>query len=122
MSKKDDVTRGDARQILRNGILDMSVARLIQMAKYGLAGNIELRNEIMLADNAFNHIEFREENRCISFSAVEVNANYCYGSISFLVDSIVDISGCDDKDNPDEYLNVNIKLQDDTTICLKILY
>ena len=72
--------------------------------------------------NAFNHIDFHEENGCITFSVVKTNADYCYGSISFLVDAIVDISGCDDKDNPDEYLNVNIKLQDDTTIALKIAY
>lgn len=122
MIKTDNVTREDARQILRKGILDMSVERLIQMAQFGLAGNIELRNKIMLADNAFNHMDFHEDNGCITFSVVEANADYCYGSISFLVDAIVDISGCDDKDNPDEYMNVNIKLQDNTTITLKILY
>lgn len=122
MSKKREATREDARRILRNGIWDMSVERLIQMSQFGLNGNIELRNEIMLADNVFNHIDFHEENGCITFSVVESNADYCYGSISFLIDAIVDISGCDDKDNPDEYLNVNIRLQDNTTITLKILY
>lgn len=122
MIKKDNVTKEDARQVLRKGILDMSVERLIQMSKFGLAGNIELRNEIMLANNAFNHMDFHEENGCITFSVVEENADYCYGSISFLVDAIVDISGCDDIDDPDEYLNVNIRLQDGTTITLKILY
>lgn len=65
MIKKDNVTREDARQVLRKGILDMSVERLIQMSKFGLAGNIELRNEIMLADNAFNHMDFHEENGVI---------------------------------------------------------
>ncbi len=35
MIKKDNVTREDARQILRKGILDMSVKRLIQMAQFG---------------------------------------------------------------------------------------
>ena len=29
-----------ARQILKNGILDMSIERLIQMTRYGLGGNI----------------------------------------------------------------------------------
>ena len=122
MSEKREATREDARRILRDGILDMNVTRLIQMAQFGLAGNIKLRNKIMLADNAFNHIDFHEENGCITFSVVKTNADYCYGSISFLVDAIVDISGCDDKDNPDEYLNVNIILQGDTTIVLKIAY
>lgn len=100
----------------------MSVARLIQMTHYGLMGNVELRNQYLMVDNAFNHMNFCEENGCINFSVVEENAGFCYGSIVFSVDAIVDILGCDDKDNPDEYLNVNIKLQDNTTITLKILY
>ena len=29
-----------AREILKNGILDMSIERLIQMSRYGLCGNI----------------------------------------------------------------------------------
>lgn len=122
MSEKREATREDARRILRNGILDMSVERLIQMTHYGLIGNVELRNQYLMVDNAFNHMNFYEENGCINFSVVEENAGSCYGSISFLVKDITHISGCDDKDNPDEYLNVNIKLENETAIILKILY
>lgn len=122
MSKKREATREDARWILREGVLNMSVARLIQMTHYGLMGNVELRNQYLMVDNAFNHMNFCEENGCINFSVVEENAGFCYGSISFLVKDITYISGCDDKDNPDEYLNVNIRLQNDTTVTLKILY
>lgn len=123
MIKKDNVTREDARQILRKGILDMSVERLIQMSQFGLMGNIELHNGFALVNNVFNRIEFNEGTRCIAFLVREVDmGDNNYGSIAFCIDSIVDISGCDDKDDPDEYLNVNIKLQDGITICLKILY
>lgn len=123
MSKKREVTREDARQILRNGILDMSVARLIQMSQFGLMGNIELHNGFALVNNTFNSIEFDEATRCITFSVREADmGDNNYGSISFCVNSIIDISGCDDKYNPEEYLNVNIRLQDNTRITIKILY
>lgn len=123
MSQKREATREDARQILGRGILDMSVERLIQMAQVGLMGNIELHNGFALVNNIFNRIEFNEDTRCIAFSVREVDMeDNNYGSITFSVDAIVDILGCDDKDNPEEYLNVNIKLQDNTTITLKILY
>lgn len=123
MSKKREATREDARQILRNGILDMSVARLIQMSQLGLMGNIELHNGFALVNNVFNRIEFNEDTRYIAFSVREADIeDNNYGSITFCVDAIVDISGCDDKDNPEEYLNVNIRLQDNSAISIKILY
>lgn len=123
MIKKDNATKEEARQILRKGILDMSVERLIQMTQFGLAGNIELHNGFALVNNIFNRIEFNEDIRCIAFSGREADMeDNNYGSIAFSVDTIADISGYDDKDNPDEYMNVNIKLQDNTTITLKILY
>lgn len=123
MSKKREATREDARRILRNGILDMNVARLIQMSQFGLIGNVELHNGFALVNNIFNRIEFEEDTRCITFSVREIDmGENNYGSISFCVDSILDISGCDDKDNPEEYLNVNIRLQDNTRITIKILY
>ena len=45
MNKKKEATREDARRILRNGILNMSIARLIQLSHYGLMGNIALSSE-----------------------------------------------------------------------------
>lgn len=67
MSKKREAIREDARQILKNGILDMSVERLIQMSQVGLMGNVELHNGFALVNNIFNRIEFNEETRCIAF-------------------------------------------------------
>lgn len=119
MSNKK-ATREDARRILRDGILDMSVARLIQMSHYGLMGDILLLNKIVSVNNVFNHISYNKESNAITFSVEESQNNY--GMVSFSLDAIVEISGCDDKDNPDEYLNVNVKLQDDTVIKVRILY
>lgn len=36
MNKKNETSREQARQILKSGILDMSIARLIQMSGFGL--------------------------------------------------------------------------------------
>ena len=121
MDKNNGLTREQARQILKNGILDMSVARLIQMANFGLMGNISLSHELYVVKNAFNHIEYDEENDIITFSVKESQADD-YGAISFFVDSIVEISGCEDAHYPDEYLNINIKMEDDTTIEIRVLY
>lgn len=123
MSKKDNATREDARRILRDGILDMSVARLIQMSKFGLMGNITLHNGFVLVNNVFNHIDFNENTRYITFLVKEADmGDNNYGSISFVIDSITDILSCDVKDNPDKSLYVNIRLHDNTDIKLKILY
>lgn len=123
MNKKIEATREDARRILKKGILDMSIGRLIQMSHYGLMGNIILSNESSIVDNSFNRIEYDEEDEMIFFLAKEPSMDdMFYGSISFTVDSITEISGCEDEENPDEYLNVNIKLKDDTMICIRILY
>lgn len=121
MRKKNEATREQARQILKNGILDMSVARLIQMSRYGLMGSISLSGKFVAANNVFNRIAYDQENDTITFLVKELQAD-SYGEISFLLDSIVKISGCEDAENPDEFLNINIKLEDDTTISIRVLY
>lgn len=113
-------TREQARQILKNGILNMSVERLIQMSEFGLMGNITLSNEMVSVENAFNHISYNEGNKIISFSVEESQCRY--GEISFLVDAITEISGCEHMENPEEYLNINIKLNDGMAIVIDILY
>ena len=119
MSKKE-TTREEARQILKNGILDMSVERLIQMSELGLIGNIALSNEVTFINNLFNHINYDEESNVITFSVGEAQGNY--GAISFSVGAITDISGCENAENPDEWLNINIKLKNDTDVLIKVLY
>lgn len=120
MDRKTNATREDARQILKNGILDMSIERLIQMSHFGLMGTVTLSNEIVVVENSFNHIAYDKESNTIIFSVEETQVRY--GGISFSIDAIVEISGCEDKENPDEFLNVNIKLENDSAITLRILY
>lgn len=36
--------------------------------------------------------------------------------------SIADISGCEDADNPEEWLNINIQMADGTAIKINVLY
>lgn len=109
-----------ARQVLKDGILNMSIKRLIQMSQLGLMGNIVLSNEIVSVENVFNYIGYNEESNIITFSVKESQGSY--GSISFSVDAITEITGCEDKENPEEYLNVNIKLNDGMNISVKILF
>lgn len=121
MNKKDETSREQARQILKSGILDMSIARLIQVSEFGLKGSVVLSNEVVSVENVFNHIGYDDESDVITFSVEEAQKS-CYGLISFSVSAIEEISGCEDEDNPEEYLNVNIKLNDGMTIDIKILY
>lgn len=88
MNRKNAI-REQARQILKKGICDMSISRLIQLSHYGLMGNIALSNETVSVDNVFNRIKYDEENSVITFSVEESQGSY--GEISFLVDAIVDI-------------------------------
>lgn len=120
MNKKNAATREQARQILKEGICNMSIARLIQMSQFGLKGNVVLSNETVSVENVFNHISFDEENNVITFSVEESQGSY--GAVSFPVDAISEISGCEDEENPEEYLDVNIKLNNGMTIIVKILY
>ena len=120
MSKKEDTKREEARKILKNGILCMSVERLIHLSHYGLMGNVILSSENISVENVFNRIEYDEENSIIMFTHKELQSRY--GEISFSVDAISEISGCEDEENPDEYLNVIIKLNDGMNININILY
>ncbi len=118
---ENGATREDARKILKNGILDMSVARLIQMSQLGLMGNIILSNKKIFVQNTYNRISYDEESNVITFSANESQSS-SYGAISFFVGAITEISGYENADCPEEFLNVNIKLEDGMTIAIKILY
>lgn len=116
----NEATREQARQILKDGICDMSIARLIQMSQFRLMGNVVLSNETVSVENVFNHIGYNEKNNNITFSVEESQGSY--GAISFPVDAITEISGCEDEGTPEEYLDVNIKLNDGMAINIRILY
>lgn len=120
MSKKNEATREQARQILKEGICNMSIERLVQMANFGLMGNIEVSNNSVSIRNGFNHIAYDEENQNMVFYVQEMMGKY--GEISFSVNDIEDISGCEDLDNPEEWLNINIRMVDGTVIKINVLY
>ena len=116
-------TKEQARQILRDGILHMSVERLIQMANFGLTGfvdvtNINGTNTTVMIQNSFNCIDYDEQSHVITFAAKEINEN-CYGAVSFNVDSIKWILGEEDTDTA---LKIIILLETDTEITISILY
>lgn len=111
-------TKEQARQILRDGILHMSVERLIQMANFGLTGFFDFTSTATMIQNSFNFIDYDEESHVITFAAKEINEN-CYGAVSFNVDSINTISGVEDSDT---VMKINISLVDDTKITISILY
>lgn len=116
----NEATREQARQILKNGILNMSVEKLIQMADLCLIGSIFITDGVSFTNNMFNHIEYDEKHNMIAFSIGESEGQY--GEVSFFVDAITKISGCEDEENPEDYLHVNIKLENKTAVDIKILY
>lgn len=116
----NETTREQARQILKNGILDMNIARLIQMSQFGLIGSIFTTDGVSFTNNMFNHIEYDKEHNRIAFSIGESEGQY--GEVSFFVDTITKISGCEDEENPDDFLHVNIKLENKTAVDIKIVY
>lgn len=117
---RNEATREQARQILKDGILNMSVERLIQMADLGLIGSIFITDGVSFTNNMFNHIEYDEEHNMIAFSIGESEGQY--GEVSFFVDAVTKISGCKDEDNPDDFLHVNIKLENNSALDIKIVY
>ena len=116
----NEATREQARQILKKGILDMNIARLIQMSQFGLMGNISLSRNNIAVKNGFNHIDYDDEYDIMTFSVQQMEGTY--GEISIYIGAITEISGGEDKENPDEYLNINIILKDETQIKIKVLY
>lgn len=132
MNNKNEATKSRSKQILRDGILDMSVERLIQISQFGLMGIIILSNKTVFVKNVFNRISYNQESDAITFSTNETltmfsakdkkSQSISYGVISFSVGAITEISGCEDEEYPDKYLNINIKLEDGTDIKVKIFY
>lgn len=53
---------------------------------------------------------------------MEANNNRSENYSFFSVGAITEISGCEDEECPEEFLNVNIKLEDGITVRLRVLY
>jgi hypothetical protein len=121
MNNTDQITKARAKKILRDGVRDMSVERLIQMAQFGLAGTIDLTTQTLHGNYIFNHILYDGENDEITFMASE-EESFFFGQISFPIDSIAEISGCENAEDPRNLLDIRIRLKDDTAILLQIIY
>lgn len=63
-------------------------------------------NKNIFVQNVFNHIDYDEKSDSMEFAVKESES--VYGMVHFTIGSITDISGCEDADNPEEYLNINI--------------
>lgn len=117
----------NAREILKNGILDMSIERLIQMSRYGLCGNINTMVGVCGASHYFNRMdnmkaENDEEQDLIGYSYVADNEDDVIASTFICVSEIEDISGCVNEDNPDNVLDINIIMTDGSKITINVIY
>lgn len=116
-----------AREILKNGILDMSVERLIQMAQFGLVGNINSMAGLYGTSHFFNRMNYVQATNDEEVDVLE----YCYtsddnedviASTTICITEIEDISGCINADNPDNVLDINIVMTDGSEITINVIY
>ena len=121
-----DNGKEQARQILKNGILDMSVERLIQMVNFGLCGNVEVMTGLCGTSHYFNHMEYvkadnEEEGSIINYSFM-IEKEEIAASTTISIEQIEEISGCVNEDNPDNVLDINIVMADGLGITINIIY
>lgn len=124
--EKNEDTREQARQILKNGILDMSIERLIQMTRYGLGGNINCMVGTCGSSHYFNHMEYvkadnEEEGSIINYSFM-IEKEEIAASTTISIEQIAAIYGCVNEDNPDNVLDINIVMTDGSAITINIIY
>lgn len=123
--EKNEDTREQARQILKNGILDMSVERLIQMVNFGLCGNVEVMTGLCGTSHYFNRMEYvkaENEEECDIINYYFEEEEDIIASTTISIEQIEEISGCVNEDNPDNVLDINIVMADDLEITINIIY
>lgn len=116
-----------ARQILRNGILNgMCVEKLIQMTEFGLVGNIDSVNGTNGTSHYFNRMKYVVAENERGFDLINYfftdKENIIIATTSISIDHIDNISGCINKDNPDNVLDINIVMVDGSGITINIIY
>ena len=115
-----------ARQILRNGILNgMCVEKLIQMTEFGLIGNINCKIGTCGSSQYFTQMNYlkaenKKEQDLLAYSYVKDEE--VISSTFIAVNEIGDISGCINKDNPDNVLDINIVMSDGAEITINVIY
>lgn len=115
----------EAREILRNGVLDMSVMRLTQIAELGLCGTITTMigcAETIHYYNCMEYIKAENKNEYNWIHFMFAANDKVVASTKILIDEIEDISGSIDEENPESVLDVTIFLIDLTEIQVKIFY
>ena len=124
--EKNEDTREEARQILRNGILNgMCVEKLIQIADFGLIGNINYKIGTCGSSQYFTQTDYlkaenEEEQDVIAYSYVKDEE--VISSTFIAVDEIEEISGSVNEDNPDNVLDINIVMIDGSEITINVIY
>ena len=124
--EKNEDTREQARQILRNGILNgMCVEKLIQMTEFGLIGNINCKIGTCGSSQYFTQMNYlkaenKKEQDLIAYSYVKDEE--VISSTFIAVNEIAAISGCVNEDNPDNVLDINIVMADGLGIKINIIY
>ena len=124
--EKNEDTREQARQILRNGILNgMCVEKLIQMTEFGLIGNINCKIGTCGSSQYFTQMNYlkaenKKEQDLIAYSYVKDEE--VISSTFTAVNEIAAISGCVNEDNPDNVLDINIVMTDGSGTTINIIY
>jgi hypothetical protein len=124
--KKADKSQ-EARQILKNGIVNgMCVEKLIQMTESGLVGNIDSVNGTNGTSHYFNRMKYVVAENERGFDLINYfftdKENIIIATTSISIDHIDNISGCINKDNPDNVLDINIVMVDGAEITINVIY
>lgn len=131
MSNKETKAMSDefkrAREVLKNGVLDgMSVEKLIQMTNFGLSGNVEIGLEGILGTNTYfncmEYIEASADDECDIINFFNKVDEDIVASITINIENIEDISGCVNDEHPNDVLNINILMADETKIIIYLVY
>lgn len=121
-----DNGREQARQILKNGILNgMCVEKLIQMANFGLCGNVEVMTGLCGTSHYFNRMEYvkaENEEECDIINYYFEEEEDIIASTTINIEQIAAIFGCVNEDNPDNVLDINIVMTDGSGITINIIY
>lgn len=125
--KKADKSQ-EARQILKNGIVNgMCVEKLIQLADINaFVGNVEVMTGLCGTSHYFNRMKYVVAENERGFDLINYfftdKENIIIATTSISIDHIDNISGCINKDNPDNVLDINIVMVDGAEITINVIY
>lgn len=120
-------SKEQARQILKNGVLNMSVEKLIQMTDFGLSGNINCivgtyGSGTSHYFNCMEYVRADNEEECDIINYFFMDDEDIIASTTVGIEQIEDISGSVNEENPDDVLDINIVMVDGTEITVNVIY